>query len=262
MAISIRNIVLACPEGRWVSDHWEGAPRDLAMFYAELLGMHIIREDWLVIAPDEESLPRLAFGEGPSERYDPPRWLDPEHPQQIHLDISVGDLEAAERLVLGLGANPLRDQGRLRTYSDPVGHPFCLYADQDPTEPSAAPGMPARLRTVVIDCFSPRALASFYRSLLDLPEPALDTPELVMLNATKAGQPMLAFQHSPSYRPPRWPDPTYPQQLHLDFDVDDGPAAEALAASLGAIKFPVEGGSCPVYADPAAHPFCLCAPGE
>src|SRR5689334_6464661 len=61
MAISIRNIVLACPEGRWADDHWEGPPRELATFYAELLGMRIIREDWLVIGLDEATTPRLAF---------------------------------------------------------------------------------------------------------------------------------------------------------------------------------------------------------
>jgi hypothetical protein len=259
MAISIRNIVLACPGGRWVDDHWEGRPRELATFYAELLGMQIIREDWLVIASDEKTTPRLAFGEGPSDRYEPPRWKDPEHPQQLHLDISVADLDAADRLVVRHGARRLQGHGKLRTYADPVGHPFCLYADQQ--GPDSGPGL-GRLRTVVLDCFSPRALAGFYASMLDLPDAVLDTPELVVLPARDPAQPMLAFQHSPSYRPPRWPDPTHPQQLHLDLDVEDGPAAEALALRLGAMRLSDKGGSCPVYADPAAHPFCICAPGE
>jgi hypothetical protein len=71
---------------------------------------------------------------------------------------------------------------------------------------------------------------------------------------------MLAFQHA-QCKAPRWPDPTYPQQIHLDLHFDDGEAAQELASRLGAIHLP-KGGSCPVYADPAAHPFCLCSAGQ
>jgi hypothetical protein len=73
---------------------------------------------------------------------------------------------------------------------------------------------------------------------------------------------MLGFQHAPQFKPPRWPDPMYPQQLHLDLHVDDGRAAQELAERLGAIRLPNMGGSCPVYADPAAHPICLCSPDQ
>jgi len=58
----------------------------------------------------------------------PPRWPDPEHPQQLHLDIRVDDVDAAEQAVLALGARRLqaeRESG-FRVFSDPVGHPFCL----------------------------------------------------------------------------------------------------------------------------------------
>ena len=72
---------------------------------------------------------------------------------------------------------------------------------------------------------------------------------------------MLAFQET-QLKAPRWPDPSYPQQLHLDLHVDDGKAAQELALWLGAIRPPDMGGSCPVYADPAAHPFCLCSVGQ
>lgn len=37
-------------------------------------------------------------------------------------------------------------------------------------------------------------------------------------------------------------------------------AARTLAEQLGAIRLPPLGGSCPVYADPAGHPFCPCLP--
>ena len=68
MEIDIRTIVIGCPEGPWSAGQKDDAPRELASFYAELLGMRIIREDWLVIAKDEKSVPRLAFDEPPAGR--------------------------------------------------------------------------------------------------------------------------------------------------------------------------------------------------
>lgn len=59
-----------------------------------------------------------------------PTWPGGVHPQQFHLDFSVGDIDAAEPRVLALGARrhahqPSKDGG-FRVYVDPVGHPFCL----------------------------------------------------------------------------------------------------------------------------------------
>lgn len=59
-----------------------------------------------------------------------PTWPGGVHPQQLHLDFSVGDIDAAEPRVLALGARrhahqPSKDGG-FRVYVDPVGHPFCL----------------------------------------------------------------------------------------------------------------------------------------
>jgi catechol 2,3-dioxygenase-like lactoylglutathione lyase family enzyme len=253
MAVPIRNIVFGCPDGTWNEDHWEGPPRVLAEFYAALLGMRVIREDWLVIAADESTLPRLAFGEGPSDAYVAPRWPDPAFPQQVHLDISVPDLRAAEELVLGLGASRLEDQGLFRTYADPVGHPFDLY--------TASAGRPF-VHRVVFDCPDPAALARFYGELLHLPS-TVETPHGVVISGSERDRyPLLAFQRVDDYRPPRWPDPQYPQQLHLDFHVPAGAGLSELAERLGATRLPEMGGSCPVYADPAAHPFCLCSPNE
>jgi hypothetical protein len=59
--------------------------------------------------------------------YSPPRWPDPAHPQQAHLDIAVADLDAGEARVLELGAVRLDAGGpRFRVFADPAGHPFCL----------------------------------------------------------------------------------------------------------------------------------------
>ena len=59
--------------------------------------------------------------------YNPPRWPEPARPQQAHLDIAVGDLDAGETRVLELGASRLDGGGpRFRVFADPAGHPFCL----------------------------------------------------------------------------------------------------------------------------------------
>ena len=110
----------------------------------------------------------------------------------------------------------------------------------------------------MIDCFSPRALAGFYAELLDMPRRELDTPERVVITRAAGTPPALAFQHA-QVPAPRWPDPAYPQQMHLDLYADDSRAAQDLALRRGAIRLPDLGGSCPVYADPAGHPFCLCS---
>jgi hypothetical protein len=48
-------------------------------------------------------------------------------PQQVHLDIHVADIAAAEAKVLALGATrlPSTEPG-FRVHADPAGHPFCL----------------------------------------------------------------------------------------------------------------------------------------
>jgi len=247
MEAYIRNIVFGCPD-----------PRALASFYAELLGIRIIREDWWVLAKDERSFPRLAFGDGPSD-YRPPRWPDPDHPQQLHLDIPVYNPEAAEELALGLGATRLQDKGEYRSYADPAGHPFCLYRDTAEGDHAGRP-LPGRIGRVVFDCFSPRALAAFYEALLGMRTRKQDAQDRVVIARDDGSLPMLAFQHT-QCKAPRWPDPAYPQQIHPDLHFDDGEAAQELASRLGAIRLP-KGGSCPVYADPAAHPFCLCSAGQ
>jgi predicted enzyme related to lactoylglutathione lyase len=76
------------------------------------------------------------------------------------------------------------------------------------------------------------------------------------------GKPRLAIQLAPGHVPPQWPDGA-PQQIHLDFFVDDIRAAHDEAMSLGArllqpAKDIEAAGGFQVYADPAGHPFCLC----
>lgn len=183
-----------------------------------------------VVGPDERDL-GISF-EWQSAGYEPPRWPDPAFPQQMHLDVFTANLDASERLVLGHGATKLADNDDHRVFADPGGHPFCLRAD-------AAIGTP-RIGRIVIDGPEPDALATFYAEFLG---------EGDILQ-------VLTFQHSDAPAP-RFPDPMFPEQVHLDLYVDDAPAAHEMAKRLGApVLFETEH-HC-VYADPAGHPFCVC----
>jgi catechol 2,3-dioxygenase-like lactoylglutathione lyase family enzyme len=104
---------------------------------------------------------------------------------------------------------------------------------------------------LIVDCPDPAALAAFYAPLLGLSVTYVsDDFVVVSRDETSSG---VAFQRAPGHRPPPWPDPQSPQQMHLDVMVDDVAAAGQEVLALGARKLPGEG----VYADPAGHPFCL-----
>ena len=61
------------------------------------------------------------------DSYVAPRWPDPAHPQQAHLDLWVEDLDAGEAHAVAVGAKRLDAGGpRFRVLTDPAGHPFCL----------------------------------------------------------------------------------------------------------------------------------------
>jgi Glyoxalase-like domain len=199
----------------------------------------------------------LGFGDGGAE---PPRWPDPAYPQQMHLDVVVRDPDAAEAEVLALGATKLRDSGEFRVYADQAGHPFCLYASTDGPDPK--PGRLGVLTRVVIDCPDPAVLATFWSQVLPYPERVEASSDRIVIARDDGTLPMIALQRVDDYRAPTWPDPPYPEQVHFDIGYDDRAPIEALALRLGARKIPPQGGSCPVYADPAGHPFCLCMTGE
>ena len=103
-------------------------PRRVADFYAVVLGVEVERDDteWVQLAPTGGVA--LAFQLVPD--HVPPVWPGAEHPQQMHLDLDVPDLDAAEEQVLALGAMKHEHQPgtTFRVYLDPAGHPFCLCA--------------------------------------------------------------------------------------------------------------------------------------
>jgi predicted enzyme related to lactoylglutathione lyase len=96
----------------------------LARFYADLTDMEVTYdgpEGALITAGGRSVMFQQIGG------YNPPRWPDPAHPQQAHLDLMVDDLDAGEARALELGAARLDAGGeRFRVFADPAGHPFCL----------------------------------------------------------------------------------------------------------------------------------------
>jgi catechol 2,3-dioxygenase-like lactoylglutathione lyase family enzyme len=98
----------------------------LAAFYAELLGLPVTwqEDDFAVVSRNDRSS-GIGFQLAPG--FQPPRWPDPSRPQQMHFDVMVDDVDAAEPQVLALGARRLTGgESGARVYADPAGHPFCL----------------------------------------------------------------------------------------------------------------------------------------
>ncbi len=98
-------------------------PGALAAFYAELIGLPVTyRSDDFVVIAENDHTSGFAFQLAPD--HVPPRWPDPQCPQQMHLDVMVDDLEEAVPQVLALGATRLAAGDHV--FADPAGHPFCL----------------------------------------------------------------------------------------------------------------------------------------
>ncbi len=132
------------------------------------------------------------------------------------------------------------------TLADPAGHPFDL-CQKDGVGPVMD------LFAVTIDAPDAAALARFYAALLGL-DLTYEGPEGALITG---GGTSVMFQQVSDYNPPRWPDPTRPQQAHLDITVGDLDAGEARVLELGASRLDGGGPRFRVFADPAGHPFCL-----
>lgn len=134
-----------------------------------------------------------------------------------------------------------------------------------------------RIGQVVFDTTDARASAEFWRQLLGLryrprhepPAPGEDDPHgRDWLNLFDVdGTPRLAFQQVEALARPTWPDDRVPQQLHLDLEVDDVAALDAVherVLGLGGVLLldrrddPEE--ALRVYADLDGHPFCVFVP--
>ncbi|HTW08090.1 MAG TPA: VOC family protein [Acidimicrobiales bacterium] len=108
------TVVIDCPDAA-----------ALATFYGTMLDWKIETSgDWAEIRADYGQC--ICFQQ--VEAYTAPRWPAQEVPQQMHLDVMVEDLDAAEVAVLDLGARKHEHQPgtTFRVFLDPAGHPFCL----------------------------------------------------------------------------------------------------------------------------------------
>ncbi|OIK23631.1 VOC family protein [Streptomyces malaysiense] len=118
----------------------------------------------------------------------------------------------------------------------------------------------AKLGVVVLDCPDPDALAGFYAEVLGGTVERDEKGDWVDL-ALPGGQ-SLAFQRADGHTAPRWPRAESDgQQFHLDLTVPDLDAAQEGVLKLGATLLDAgePARTWRVYADPAGHPFCLCA---
>jgi catechol 2,3-dioxygenase-like lactoylglutathione lyase family enzyme len=113
--MSIYAVTIDCPDAKVLSH-----------FYADALGMEIRYEGDVGSLIGTGSKQVMFQNVAP---YTAPRWPDPAHPQQVHLDVQVDyrEIAALEEKVLALGATRLPGEGEnWRVYADPAGHPFCL----------------------------------------------------------------------------------------------------------------------------------------
>ncbi|MFZ2503754.1 MAG: VOC family protein [Nocardioides sp.] len=106
--------VLDCPE-----------PQTLAEFYGALLDWEVTGDgDWWSVRADYGDSICFQGVEG----FTAPGWPGQDVPQQMHIDVTVDDLDAAEAAVLALGATKHDHQPGtgFRVFLDPAGHPFCI----------------------------------------------------------------------------------------------------------------------------------------
>jgi predicted enzyme related to lactoylglutathione lyase len=113
-------------------------------------------------------------------------------------------------------------------------------------------------RQIVLDAADLDAESAFWAGLLDGTVEKGERWHNIWLDLDFA----LAVQLAPDHVPPDWPGGT-PQQIHLDFYLEDLEAAHQKVLELGgrvlrADDDPVTPKGFRVYADPAGHPFCLC----
>jgi catechol 2,3-dioxygenase-like lactoylglutathione lyase family enzyme len=117
--MTVTSIVLDAPD-----------PSELAAFYHRLLGWNVGKDEpgWITLrAPDGGT--GLAFQE--EDLYVRPVWPARAGDQQMmtHLDIEVQDLQQAGQHAIACGAAlaEYQPQENVRVYTDPAGHPFCLW---------------------------------------------------------------------------------------------------------------------------------------
>ena len=111
---TLMGVMLDCPDAA-----------ALSAFYAELLGKPVTYQAEGVAMIGTEGERPVLFQQVAD--YTAPRWPDPAHPQQLHLDVAVDDVEVAEKAAFAIGARRLPGEGgNWRVYADPADKPFCF----------------------------------------------------------------------------------------------------------------------------------------
>ena len=112
---------------------------------------------------------------------------------------------------------------------------------------------------VVLETSDPLTLARFYAGLLQW-QIVKEEPDFVGVAPMGGHVEYLAFQRSPDYVPPAWPNEAGRQQMqmHLDIEVPDLDQAVGAAVTAGATEAAWQPqDTVRVLLDPAGHPFCL-----
>ena len=111
------SLVIDCPDAH-----------ELGQFYGKLLDWKIeVRSGWAEVRADYGQC--ICFQQ--VDDYTAPEWPGQDVPQQMHMDVVVDDLDAAEVAAIELGATKAEHQPgtTFRVLLDPAGHPFCLCLD-------------------------------------------------------------------------------------------------------------------------------------
>ncbi|MDQ0379972.1 VOC family protein [Amycolatopsis thermophila] len=227
-------------------------PRELAGFWAELLGWTITREvhdEVHVDAPGVDGL-LLVFGTVPEVK-------EPGVKNRVHLDLasaSADDQAATVERALALGARE-RDIGQGAVpwvvLADPEGNEFCVL------EPRAAYTTTGAVAAVVLDARDPLALATFWAEATGW-RIGSRHPEIVGLRAPTGRGPWLEFLRSAEPKDRK-------NRLHLDVapfaDGDTASESDRLCG-LGARRIDIGQGevSWEVLADPEGNEFCVLSP--
>jgi hypothetical protein len=101
-------------------------PSGLATFYRELLDLETMFESDDFIALKGAA---ILLTVQRVEEHRPPEWPTGAVPKQIHLELAVENLEAAEAAAVAIGARTTGVQPSpelWRVLLDPAGHPFCI----------------------------------------------------------------------------------------------------------------------------------------
>ena len=101
-------------------------PHSLAAFWRELLELEVMFESEDFVALKGAGV--LITTQRVADHH-APDWPETTVPKQIHLELAVTDIDAAEERAVELGAVKSRTQPNpdvWRVLQDPAGHPFCL----------------------------------------------------------------------------------------------------------------------------------------